>query len=57
MGLYHNIFMLEPLGRKLRTNMKTNALKIVLLMFVYSSFLSSVASFQHIKSPKCTKLF
>jgi hypothetical protein len=35
----------------------TNALKNVLLMLVYLSFLSLVTSFLHIKSLKCTKLF
>jgi hypothetical protein len=57
MDLYYNFFTLEPLRHELRTNMNTNTLKIILLLFVYSSFLSSVAAFQNVKSPKCTKIF
>jgi hypothetical protein len=57
MDLYYNIYVLEPLEYELCTTMNTNALKTILLMFVYSMFLSFVASFQHKKPPKCTKLF
>jgi hypothetical protein len=55
--LYHNLCLLEQLGHELRTNMKTNALKTVLIILIYSSFQSFVASSHHTKSPKGTKLF
>jgi hypothetical protein len=56
-GLYYNHYVVEPLGHELRTNMNTNALKIVPFQFVYLSFLSFIASLHHTKSPKCSKLF
>jgi hypothetical protein len=56
MNLYYNICMLEPLWHELRTKMNTNALKIVFLLLVHSSFLLFVATFQHIKSPKLHKI-
>jgi hypothetical protein len=34
--------MNEPLGHELRTKMHTNILEIILLLFVYSSFISFV---------------
>jgi hypothetical protein len=43
--------------KKLCTKMNTNALETILLKLVYSSFLSFVALFQHVKSLKCIKLF
>jgi hypothetical protein len=57
MNLYYNIYVLEPLGHRLRAKMNTNALETMLILFVYSSFLSFVTSFKHIKLSKCTKLF
>jgi hypothetical protein len=57
MSLFNNICVLEPLGRELHTNMNTNALENILPLLLYSSFVSFVNSFQHIKSPKCINLF
>jgi hypothetical protein len=51
MDLYYNISVLEPLWYKLRRKMNINALT-VLLSLVYLSFVSFVASFHHVKSPK-----
>jgi hypothetical protein len=42
---------------ELRIKMNTNALNIILLLLVYSSFLSFEAPLQHIKSSKYIKLF
>jgi hypothetical protein len=52
--LYNNISMHEPLGHELRKKMHTNTLEIVLLLFVYSSFLTFVALFQRTKLLKST---
>jgi hypothetical protein len=57
MGLYYNHNVSEPFGLELRTNMNINALKIVQLELLYSTFLSFIASFHHIISPKCSELF
>jgi hypothetical protein len=57
MGLYRNHCVLEPFGHELCTNMNTNALKNVHLELLYSSFQSFIASFHHIKSPKCSMIF
>jgi hypothetical protein len=57
MGLYYYHCVLEQFGLELRTNMNTNALKIVHVQSLYSTYLSFMALFCHIKSPKCTKLF
>jgi hypothetical protein len=54
MGLYYNHCMLEPFGHELHTNMNTDELKTVHLQLLYSRFLSFIASFCHIKSPKCS---
>jgi hypothetical protein len=56
-NLYYNICVLEPLWHELGTKMNTNALKIILLLLVHSSFLLFVPSFQHKKSSKYTMLF
>jgi hypothetical protein len=42
---YYNIFVPGPLGDELHTKMNTNALKIILLLLVYSRLLSFVVSF------------
>jgi hypothetical protein len=57
MNLNYNFSMLERLEHEFRAKKHTHALKTILLLFVYSSFLSFIVSFQHIKSSKCTKLF
>jgi hypothetical protein len=46
--------MHESLGPELCTNMHTNTLETILLLFVYSKFISFVALFQQIKSLKST---
>jgi transcription initiation factor IIE alpha subunit len=47
--------MLELLWHALRTKMNSNALKIILIVLVYSNFISFMASVQHIKLSKYTK--
>jgi hypothetical protein len=56
-GLYYNHCVLGPLENELRTKKNTNTLKIILLLLVYSSSLSYLASFHDEKSLKYTKLF
>jgi uncharacterized membrane protein YesL len=56
MDLYYNFLVLEPLEHGLHTMMNTNALKIILFCYFFSSFLSFIVSFQHIKSQKYIKL-
>jgi hypothetical protein len=57
MRLYDDHCVFDPSGHELRTNIKMNALKTVLLMLVYSYFLSFMASIHHIKTSKYTNLF
>jgi hypothetical protein len=57
MDLFYNFSVLDPLGHGLCTKVIRNALKTILLPFVYSYFISFAASFQHIKSTKYTMLF
>jgi hypothetical protein len=57
MCLYYNHCVLDQFRLELRTNMNTNAMKTVHLQLLNSTFQSFIASFGHIKSPKCTKLF
>jgi hypothetical protein len=49
--------MLELLRHELCTNINSNELKTIIVMFVYWSFISFVASMQHEKSSKYIKLF
>jgi hypothetical protein len=57
MKYYYNHCILKPLENELRTRINTNTLKTILLLLVYSYFfLSLMASFQHIKSPKDAQL-
>jgi hypothetical protein len=57
MKYYYNHCILKPLENELRVRINTNTLKTILLLLVYSYFLSLMASFQHIKSPKDAQLF
>jgi hypothetical protein len=54
LDLYNNISMHESLGHELHIKMHTNTFKTILLLFVYSSFLSFVTLFQQTKSLKST---
>jgi hypothetical protein len=54
---YYNQCVLEPLKHELHTNINSNALKTILVMFVSRCFLLFVASLQHKKSSKYIKWF
>jgi hypothetical protein len=51
---YYNSCIPEILLHKLRINININAIKIIVILFVYSNFDSFAISFLHIKSPKYT---
>jgi hypothetical protein len=52
MGFYQNLCVLEPLGHELRTNMKTNALKTVLIIFKFSIICGLISSHKITKMHK-----
>jgi hypothetical protein len=52
LNLHYNPSVLELVGPELCKKMNTNAIKTIYLLLFCSSFLSFVALFEHLNSPK-----